>query len=235
MSPQPCPHEAPSISPVVREGRKSGAANEPSITVVIADDHPVISEGLVKILNSEKDITVVACAADGEEVSRLYYQFLPDVLILDLRLPKKDGLQVLKELMGRGNSKLRVIIMSSFDCEEAILQTVRAGARAFLSKVADPREIREAVRCVANGRTFFPLEMGSKLARSYSSPKLSPREIDVLVNIASGKGNREIGLSLDVSEGTVKFHVKSILRKLAAIGRAEAVAVATKRGIIQLA
>ena len=235
MSPQPYPHEAPSMSPVVGEGRKSGAVNESSITVVIADDHPVISEGLVEILNSEKDITVVACASDGEEVSRLYYQFLPDVLILDFRLPKKDGLRVLKELMERGNSKLRVIIMSSFDCEETILQAVRAGARAFLAKVAEPREIREAVRCVANGKTFFPTEIGSKLARSFSFPKLSARELEVLANIASGKGNREIGRNLDVSEGTIKFHVKSILRKLGAIGRAEAVAVATKRGIIQLA
>jgi two-component system, NarL family, response regulator len=203
--------------------------------VVIADDHPVILEGLVKILNSQKDIRVVASATDGEEVSKLYYQFLPDVLILDLRLPKKDGLQVLNELAACGNSKPRVIIMTTFDCEEAIFKTVRAGAKGYLVKAADPQEIREAVRRVAKGETFFPSEVGLKLAKSIASPRLSKREMGVLEGLASGKGNREIGHALDISEGTIKFHVKSILRKLDVIGRAEAVAVATRRGIIQLA
>jgi DNA-binding NarL/FixJ family response regulator len=178
---------------------------------------------------------VVASAADGEEVSKLYYQFHPDVLILDLRLPKKNGLQVLNELMGPGNSKPRVIITTAFDCEHAAFQAVRAGARGYLVKVADPQEIREAVRRVAKGETFFPSEVGLRLAKSVASPRLSKREMDVLGCLASGKGNREIGRSLDVSEGTIKFHVKSILRKLDAVGRAEAVAVATRRGIIQLA
>jgi two-component system, NarL family, response regulator len=227
--------EAPGILSAVGELRESGASHESPITVVIADDHPVILEGVVKILNSQKDIRVVASATDGEEVSKLYYQFLPDVLILDLRLPKKDGLQVLNELAACGNSKPRVIIMTTFDCEEAIFKTVRAGARGYLVKVADPQEIREAVRRVAKGETFFPSEVGLRLAKSVASPRLSKREMDVLGCLASGKGNREIGRSLDVSEGTIKFHVKSILRKLDAVGRAEAIAVAAKRGIIQLA
>jgi two-component system, NarL family, response regulator len=227
--------EAPGILSAVGELRESGASHESPITVVIADDHPVILEGLVKILNSQKDIRVVASATDGEEVSKLYYQFLPDVLILDLRLPKKDGLQVLNELSACGNSKPRVIIMTTFDCEEAIFKTVRAGARGYLVKVADPQEIREAVRRVAKGETFFPSEVGLRLAKSVASPRLSKREMDVLGCLASGEGNREIGRSLDVSEGTIKFHVKSILRKLDAVGRAEAIAVAAKRGIIQLA
>jgi two-component system, NarL family, response regulator len=227
--------EAPGILSAVGELRESGASHESPITVVIADDHLVILEGLVKILNSQKDIRVVASATDGEEVSKLYYQFLPDVLILDLRLPKKDGLQVLNELAACGNSKPGVIIMTTFDCEEAIFKTVRAGARGYLVKVADPQEIREAVRRVAKGETFFSSEIGLRLAKSVASPRLSKREMDVLGCLASGKGNREIGRSLDISEGTIKFHVKSILRKLGVIGRAEAVAVATRRGIIQLA
>jgi two-component system, NarL family, response regulator len=227
--------EAPGILSAVGKLRESGASHESPITVVIADDHPVILEGLVKILNSQKDIRVVASATDGEEVSKLYYQFLPDVLILDLRLPKKDGLQVLNELAACGNSKPRVIIMTTFDCEEAIFKTVRAGAKGYLVKAADPQEIREAVRRVAKGETFFPSEVGLKLAKSIASPRLSKREMGVLEGLASGKGNREIGHALDISEGTIKFHVKSILRKLDVIGRAEAVAVATRRGIIQLA
>ncbi|MFY9988554.1 MAG: response regulator transcription factor [Chthoniobacterales bacterium] len=227
--------EAPGILSAVGEVRESGASHESLITVVIADDHPVILEGLVKILNSQKDIRVVASATDGEGVSKLYYQFLPDVLILDLRLPKKDGPQVLNELVTCGKSKPQVIIMTTFDCEETIFKTVRAGARGYLVKVADPQEIREAVRCVAKGETFFPSEVGLRLAKSVASPRLSKREMEVLGCVASGKGNREIGRSLDVSEGTIKFHVKSILRKLDAVGRAEAIAIAAKRGIIQLA
>jgi two-component system, NarL family, response regulator len=227
--------EAPGILSAVGELRESGASHESPITVVIADDHPVILEGLTKILKSQRDIRVVASAADGEEVTKLYYQFLPDVLILDLRLPKKDGLQVLNELAACGNSKPRVIIMTTFDCEEAIFTTVRAGAKGYLVKAADPQEIREAVRRVAKGETFFPSEVGLKLAKSIASPRLSKREMGVLEGLASGKGNREIGHALDISEGTIKFHVKSILRKLDVIGRAEAVAVATRRGIIQLA
>jgi two-component system NarL family response regulator len=205
------------------------------ITVVVADDHPVVREGLTTILNAQKDIRVVADAADGDEACKLYHQFLPNVLILDLRLPKKDGLQVLKELMGRGQSKPRAIIITTFDCEQAILQCVQAGAKAFLAKIADPQEIREAVRRVAKGETFFPAEIGLKLAKSMSCPRLSKRELEVLECLASGKSNKEIGHALDISEGTIKFHVKSILRKLDAIGRAEAVAVASRRGILQLA
>lgn len=227
--------EAPATLSMVGELRESGPYHESPITVVVADDHPVVLEGLIKILNSQEDIKVVASASDGEEVSKLYYQFLPHVLILDLRLPKKDGLQVLNNLMASGCSKPRVIIITTFDCEEAIFKAVRAGAKGYLVKVADPQEIREAVRRVAKGETFFPSEVGLKLAKSIASPRLSKREMEVLESVASGKGNREIARTLDISEGTIKFHVKSILRKLDVIGRAEAIAVATRRGIIQLA
>src|ERR1700758_638552 len=107
------------------------SSDESPVTVVVADDHPVIVEGLTKILNSQEDIRVVASAADGEEASELYYRFLPDVLVLDLRLPKKDGLQVLKELGTSDNSKPRVIIMTTFGCEEAIFTAIRAGAKGY--------------------------------------------------------------------------------------------------------
>ena len=220
---------------MVGELRENGAYHESPITVVVADDHPVVLEGLIRILNSDKDIKVVASATDGEEVSKLYHKFLPHVLILDLRLPKKDGLQVLNDLMASGSSKPRAIIITSFDCEETIFKAVRAGAKGYLVKVADPQEIREAVRRVAKGETFFPSAVGLKLAKSIASPRLSKREMEVLESVATGKGNREIARTLEISEGTIKFHVKSILRKLDAIGRAEAIAVATRHGIIQLA
>ncbi len=135
--------------------------------------------------------------------------------------------------MARGRSKPRVIMMTTFDCEQAILETVRAGAKAFPAKAANPQEIREAVRRVAKGETFFPSEIGLKLAKAVSAPRLSKREMEVLESVAIGKSNRGIAHALEVSEGTVKYHVKSILRKLNVIGRAEATAVANQRGIIQ--
>ena len=213
--------------------KSESAALTDYITVVVADDHPLILEGLITILNSETDIRVVASATDGDKVHELYERFLPDVLILDLRLPNKDGLQVLQELVARWKSKPRVIIMTSFDCEQAVFNAVRAGAKAFLAKVADPAEIRKAVRQVANGETFFPPEIGLKIASSISSPRFSQREMEVLENLAGGKTNRDIGHALQISEGTVKYHIKSILRKLEVVGRAEAIAVAARRGIIQ--
>ena len=204
------------------------------IRILIADDQPIIRQGLVEILTRQKDLSVIGEAGDGEEVCQLYDKLSPDILLLDLRMPKKDGLQALNELMARGKSKPRVIIMTTFDCEQAIFRAVRAGAKAFLTKVADPEEIREAVRRVAKGETFFPSEIGLKLAKSISSPRLSKREMEVLQSLASGRSNKKIAHALDVSEGTIKFHIKSILRKLDVIGRAEAIAVAARRGIIQL-
>jgi DNA-binding NarL/FixJ family response regulator len=116
------------------------------ITVLIADDHPVIRDGLTLILNSQRDIMVVADAADGEEAYSLCQLLLPSIVILDLRLPKKDGIQILRELRSRKTSKPKVVIMTSYDTQEDIRSAVRAGAKAFLTKVADPQEICEAMR-----------------------------------------------------------------------------------------
>ena len=127
-----------------------------------------------------------------------------------------------------------MIIISTFDCEQAIFQTVCAGAKAYLAKVADPQEIREAVRRVAHGESYFPAEVLSKVVKSFSEAELSKREIEVLQRMARGKSNKEIGVALYISEGTVKYHVNSILRKLDAIGRVEAIAVAIRRGLVRV-
>src|SRR3977135_336948 len=119
------------------------------IRIILADDHPVVRQGLATILKSQKDIKVVGEAADGEEVCELYDQLSPDVLLLDLRMPKKDGLQVVAELMARRVSKPRIIVMTAFETEEDIRQALKAGVKAFLVKGAHPQQIREAVRRVA--------------------------------------------------------------------------------------
>ena len=214
--------------------KSSPDTNKQQIRVLLADDHPVVRQGLATILESQKDIKIVAEAGDGEEACALYDQLSPDVLVLDLRMPKKDGLQVVAELMSRRGSKPRIIVMTVYETEADIRQALKAGAKAFLIKAAHPQQIREAVRRVAKGESFLPPEIGFKLGESMSHPELSNRETEVLRYLARGRSNKEIGRALFISEGTVKHHVKSILRKLDAIGRSEAMAIATRRGLVRV-
>ena len=214
--------------------KSSPDAMTQQIRVLLADDHPVVREGLAAILKSQKDIEIVAEAANGEEACELYDQLSPDVLLLDLRMPKKDGLQVITELMTRSAPKPRIMVMTFYESEHDIRRVLKAGAKAFLVKGSHPQQIREAVRRVAQGENFLPPEIGFKLAESMSHPELSNRETQVLQYLACGRSNKEIGRALYISEGTVKHHVKSILSKLDAIGRAEAVAIAARRGLIHL-
>src|SRR6266481_6174989 len=162
------------------------------IRVIITDDHPVIRQGLATILKSQKDINIVAEAADGEETCALYDQLSPNVLLLDLRMPKKDGLQVVTELMSRRGSKLRIIVMTVYETEADIRQALKAGAKAFLVKAAHPQQIREAVRRVARGETFLPPEIGFKLAESRSHPELSNRETEILRYWSVAKATKKL-------------------------------------------
>jgi two-component system NarL family response regulator len=203
------------------------------IRILIADDYPVVREGLLEILNREDDMIVIGEATNGEEACLLYDKLSPDIVLLDLRMPKKDGLQVLIELMSRRVGKARIIVMSAYGTEQDICHAFRAQAKAFLGKDALPQQIREAIRKVAKGESFISPEIGFKLAEAISRPELSQRETQVLQYLARGKSNKEIGGILFIREGTVKLHVKSILRKLPAVGRAEAVAVAARRGLIR--
>jgi two-component system NarL family response regulator len=203
------------------------------ITVVVADDHPVVREGLVAIFKSQKDIKVVAEATNGAEALELCSQHLPDVLLLDLRMPEKDGLQVITELAVRRLSRPRVIVMTTYESEEDIRRALKAGAKGYLVKGTAPQQIRESVRRVAAGESLLPANIAAKLAESMAHPELSERERQVLQYMANGRSNKEIGQILYISENTVKAHVKSILTKLDAMGRTEAIAIAINRGIIK--
>jgi DNA-binding NarL/FixJ family response regulator len=203
------------------------------ISVLIADDHPVVREGLAAIFKTQKDIRVVAEATNGEEALELSNEHSPDVLLLDLRMPKKDGLQVMAELAARRLSKPRVIVMTTYESEEDIRRALKAGAKGYLVKGAAPKQIRESVRAVAAGESLLPTAIASKLAESMAHAELSERERQVLEYIAKGRSNKEIGQILYIAENTVKTHVKSILTKLDAVGRTEAIAVGIKRGLIK--
>jgi two-component system NarL family response regulator len=204
------------------------------IRVVIGDDHPVARQGLSAILGSMDDVKVVAEAADGEEACQLYYRHSPDVLLVDLRMPKKDGLEVIGDLMSGRPPKPRIIVMTTYEDKEDIRRAVKAGAKGYLVKVANCEQIEAAIRAVAAGDSLFPTPISLKLVEAVARPELSKRELDVLHFIATGKSNKEIGAVLYISEVTVKGHVRSILEKLGAKGRSEAIAIAVKRGLIQM-
>ena len=209
-------------------------ASSQQLRVIIADDHAVIRHGLRSILQSQEDIRVIAEAADGEEACQLCDQLSPDVLVLDLRMPKKDGFQVLAELRVRaGKLKPGIIVMTTYEGEQDIRRALRAGAKGYLAKGTAPEQIREAVRRVAEGHSLLPAGIASKLAESMAHPELSQREHQILRSIANGRSNKEIGQVLHISENTVKHHVKSVLKKLHAVGRTEAIAIATKRGLLR--
>jgi two-component system NarL family response regulator len=203
------------------------------IRVLIADDHPVVREGLAAILRSEPDIQVVAEAPDGEQACTLYDQYLPDVVILDLRMPRKDGLQVVTELISSRRPKPRIIVMTTYETEDDVRRALQAGAKSYLVKGALPEQILETVRRVAAGEALVPSKIASVLTESLAHPELSPRELQVLRRLAAGDSNKEIGQMLQITEHTVKAHVKSLLAKLGATGRTEAIAIAIKRGLIR--
>ena len=203
------------------------------IRVLIADDHPVVREGLAAILRSEPDIQVVAEATDGAHACALYDQYLPDVVILDLRMPRKDGLQVVTELISSRRPKPRIIVMTTYETEDDVRRALQAGAKSYLVKGALPEQILETVRRVGAGEALVPSKIASVLTESLARPELSPRELQVLRRLAAGDSNKEIGQMLQITEHTVKAHVKSLLVKLGATGRTEAIAIAIKRGLIR--
>jgi two-component system, NarL family, response regulator len=212
----------------------SSADHSPnSIRILIADDHPVVREGLTTIFELEADLKVVAQARDGEEACRLYRQHSPDILILDLRMPKKDGIEVVTELMSQ-RPRPRIIVLTHSAKAEDLRRALAAGAKSYLLKGAQPDEVCDTIREVFAGKSSLPRDLAAKLVDSMAQPELSERELQILKQMATGKSNKEIGQVLHISEYTVKNHVRSILKKLNAIGRTEAIAIASGRGLVNI-
>jgi DNA-binding NarL/FixJ family response regulator len=203
------------------------------IRILIADDHPIVREGLVTILALQNDLKIVGQARDGEEACLLYDELSPDVLILDLRMPKKDGQEVVSELMSR-RPRPRIVVLTNSAKEEDLRRALIAGAKGYLLKGAEPQQVWDTVREVSAGKSSLPHDVAAQLANSMAQPQLSQRELQVLEQLALGKSNKEIGQFLYISENTVKNHVRVILKKLNAIGRTEALAIASHRGLINM-
>ena len=202
-----------------------------TIRILIADDHPVVREGLVAMIGRQRDMEVVGEASNGKEAVDLFFAKRPDVTLLDQRMPEMDGITALEEIR-KSCADARVILLTSFDGSEDIYRGLRAGARAFLLKEASGDELLEYIRDVHQGKTRIPEQVAGRLANRLAKKDLTPREMEVLRWLTSGKSNKEIGSLLNVSEGTVKVHVGHILQKLNVSGRTEAATIAIRRGIV---
>ena len=196
---------------------------------MIADDHTILRQGLAAVLAEEPDFEFVGYAEDGQQAIERYAALKPDVLLLDLRIPKRDGVEVARELVNRWQAK--VLILSAFDHDEDLRRGLKAGAKGYLLKDSAREEIADAVRTVAQGGTYLPARLAHKLAGVMFRTELTERELAVLRLMCEGKANKEIGTALFISEGTVKTHVKNLFAKLDVNSRAEAVAAAIRRGL----
>jgi two-component system, NarL family, response regulator len=204
-----------------------------AIRVILVDDHPVVRDGLANIVNQQKDMRVVAEADDGDTAIALYDEHRPDVLVLDLRMPGRDGVSVVEIVLDK-HPKARVLIMTTYDGDEDIFKSLSRGAKGYLLKDAPRQEILNAIRAVAADQQYTSGAIAAKALQRMVRPSLTHRELDVLQQLAEGRSNKDIGRRLHITEGTAKTHVKAILTKLDAMSRTEAVAVAHKRGLIHL-
>jgi len=204
-----------------------------AIRVLIGDDHPFMREGLAAVIDYKPDMTIVGQACNGHEAVELFRQHQPDVTLMDLRMPEMDGVKAIATICAEF-ADARIIVLTTYDSDEDIYRGLRAGAKGYVLKDAEPDELLTAIRAVHNGKQYIPPAVGAKLAERLQSPELSQRELEVLRLMARGKSNLEISTVLGIAEGTVKFHVKNILSKLAVGDRTQAMIVALKRGIITL-
>jgi len=211
--------------------RESNVKTSKTIRVLIADDHPVVREGLAALIKRQPDMELVGEASNGKEAVELFFATKPDVTLLDQRMPEMDGITAL-ETVRKSCAEARVILLTSFDGSEDVYRGLRAGAKAYLLKQSPREELIGSIREVYEGKTRISEKVTVRLANRLGRKDLTPREVEVLRFMTSGKSNKEIGALLNVSEGTIKTHVNHILQKLNVSGRTEAATIAIKRGIV---
>lgn len=208
---------------------------EQTITLVVADDHLVVREGLVAILDTADDVHVVAEASTGVEALTAVSEHAPDVLLLDLQMPELDGVGTIRELRAR-NATTRILVFTAYDDDDLIVDAVRAGVDGYLLKGTGRDELLAAIRTVAAGGSLLQPQIASKLlARVGDEPvQLTPRELEVLELLAKGLANKEIATVLEITARTVKFHASSLFEKLEVENRTEAVTRAIQLRLIQV-
>jgi DNA-binding NarL/FixJ family response regulator len=206
------------------------------IRVMVVDDHPIVRQGLVSVLEDEDDLEIVGTAASGREAVRLVGRLQPDVVLLDLEMPELDGVSAIPQLLA-AQPAVGVLVFTAYDTDERVLGAIRAGARGYLLKGASGDEIARGIRTIYGGGSYLEPRVANKLLAEVNSPHpprggLSQREHEVLRLVAEGLPTKQIARNLSIAERTVKFHVNSILRKLGADNRAQAVALAAQRGLL---
>jgi two-component system, NarL family, response regulator len=208
-------------------------ATDAKIRVLIADDHVTVLEGLTAIIGRQPDMKVVGEALNGGQVVELWKQHRPHVGLIDLRMPVLDGVQSIEHIR-KFDPTARVIVLTTFDTDNDLITAVKAGAKGYVLKDSRREELLEAIRKVHGGGTCLPAALAEKLAASLSREMLTEREKEVLELLARGRSNKEISTALSVSETTVKSHLGNIFRKLDVLSRTEAIATASRQGLIKL-
>jgi two-component system NarL family response regulator len=202
-----------------------------TIRVLIADDQSLIRRGLIAILNMEDGIEVVGEACNGKEAVELWRELRPDVVLMDLRMPEHGGLEAIRKLHTE-DPKAAVIVLTTFDHDEDVYACLRAGAKSYLLKDVQPEELFHCIRAIHAGEGYLQAKIAAKLVQRVGDEMPTDREIQILQLLAQGKSNKAIGQVLHISESTVKSHLKSLFSKLDVTSRAEAIALAAKRGFV---
>jgi DNA-binding NarL/FixJ family response regulator len=203
------------------------------IRILLADDHVVVRDGLAAIINQEKDMRVVAEAGEGKEAVELWKEHRPDITLMDLRMPGLSGANAIYEIH-EVNPDVRIIVLTTFDGDEDIYRAIRSGAKAYLLKDVKREELFHCIREVHAGKFVIPPAIAAKLAWHQSIEELTSRELEVLQLLAEGKPNKLIASALSIGEVTVKSHLRAIFSKLNVLSRTEAIAVASRSGLIRL-
>jgi DNA-binding NarL/FixJ family response regulator len=203
------------------------------IRILVVEDHHVVRQGLVALLSVVDGVEVVAQAADGAEALTQFRAYKPDITLVDLRLPRLSGVEVIQRVRAN-DPAARFIVLTTYDGDEDIYRALQAGARAYLLKGMTADTLVSTIRSVHAGKSCIPPVIAQRLAERMSTEQLTPREQDVLEQIVRGKSNKEIGTELDISEATVKTHINNLLGKLGVEDRTQAVTAAIQRGLVQL-